>query len=203
MTAFYFLWNLYTLSRYTPSNRSHVVCIKTLNVFIINSVVDVFIKLYTNTSSTSHVMFLPSLNFIDVVNFAHIMSSHRSQHIDVLASQLKLYKFTTVHRRRRSTSISSHRIVKNFLLLMPTHHNFATPSCYTTFVNIDHIMFHISTSWSRIMIMKLTRVMSRGFRLHQNFVTRDIVTQASCNFPRRQKTLHAYRSLIVSISLSH
>ncbi len=87
-------------------------------------------------------------------------------------------------------------------------------------------MFHISAScdhqqdpWS----YNFMRVMSRVFRLHQNFahvissicdpcITTlhhfvshhiDVVTQASCNLLRRHKTLHAYRSLIVLISLSH
>ena len=125
----------------------------------------------------------------------HVISSiYRS--LNRNTSSLRLVN--TPSSRKRPTTLSSHKLYNK--------------------------MFHISSScdlqqdpWSH----NFMRVMSRVFRLHQNFATHHIVdltdhsvtslrleshrvvTQASCNFMHRHKTLYAYRSLIVSISLSH
>ena len=72
-----------------------------------------------------------------------LMLSHVS---DYATQKLFVVKtFNAPCRRRLIKSIASHRSLHNFLLLMLTSH-FATSSCYTTFVSLDPIMFHISSS---------------------------------------------------------
>ena len=201
--------------RCTPSTWSHVVCLKTFSAsrhqlcccrvhqtlhtrvtHIINITRDVLAltKLYWRCQLYSH----------------HVVTSittHRC-HEHISSSSHKLFVVTTLTRRvvdvdqHRSRHIEPSRTFCCWCQHITTLQLWVVTQLLSTSITWCFTSRHHNLMLTS-MILKLVRVMSRVFRLHQNFVTRDIVTQASCNLLHRHKTLHAYRSLIVSISLSH